>query len=394
MTDGQVGNEDQLLRQVKQHAKDCRIVSVGIDRAVNASLLERLAGYGGGWFERVESEDRLDAVLRAMHRRLGAPLLTDLRLTPALAEATPEVADLFPGVPLRLAGRWRGDPPAQVTVSGRTADGHAFQQTLMPVITSDRAVRTCWARARVLDLEQHFAAGQQHPARLAEDITAFSLQYGVLCRFTAFVAVDHGETLHPGGKLHSVVQAVEPPAGWDMPMMAGAAPPAMRGWAISNHLERASTQHRAEETESEHWDRSGGSERRFRESAEYPAPASRTPPPAPHFFERFQKRATARPSKPMSPPPTWFIRLESGLNAPTPDPAEGLAALRDALLELEALGEPAAKLVEQGRLLERMLVDGRMELTVVKKRLIAWLRRVRAVLGHPPKPSRRWFWWK
>ena len=49
VTDGQVGNEDQLLRQVKQHAKDCRIVSVGIDRAVNASLLERLAGWNRSW---------------------------------------------------------------------------------------------------------------------------------------------------------------------------------------------------------------------------------------------------------------------------------------------------------------------------------------------------------
>ena len=70
VTDGQVGNEDQLLRQVQQHARHCRIFAVGIDRAVNAPLLERLAGYGGGHCDLVESEDRLDEVLRAVHRRL------------------------------------------------------------------------------------------------------------------------------------------------------------------------------------------------------------------------------------------------------------------------------------------------------------------------------------
>jgi len=89
VTDGQVGNEDRLLRQVHQQAQDCRIFTVGIDRAVNASLLERLAAYGGGHCELVESEDRLDEVLRAMHRRLGAPLLTDVRLEPICSPASP-----------------------------------------------------------------------------------------------------------------------------------------------------------------------------------------------------------------------------------------------------------------------------------------------------------------
>ncbi len=394
VTDGQVGNEDQLLRQVKQHAKSCRIVSVGIDRAVNASLLERLAGYGSGWFELVESEDRLDEVLRAVHRRLGAPLLTDLRLTPALVEATPEVADLFPGVPLRLAGRWPGDPPARATVSGRTADGQAFQQTLAPVETADNAVRTSWARARVLDLEHRFAASQQRNPSLADAITAFSLKYGVLCRFTAFVAVDHGETVNPGGEIHPVVQAVESPAGWDMPMVAGAAAPpmAMAGFAC---IKAAPADYLSEKADLDDWSTRGrGLDFLLQEPSDYPAASSSAPQPTQRFFERLQKRATARPPESISSPPPWFSRLETSLNAPTPDPAEWLAALRDALQALEALGKTAVKLVEQGRLLERMLADGRMEPVAVKNRLIAWLRRVRAVLENSPKPGRRWFWWK
>ncbi len=394
VTDGQVGNEDPLLRQVQQHAKGCRIVSVGIDQAVNVSLLERLAGYGGGWFELVESEDRLDAVLRAVHRRLGAPLLTDLRLTPALAEATPEVADLFPGVPLRLAGRWPGDPPAQVTVSGRTADGQAFQQTLAPVATSDSAVRTSWARARVLDLEHRFAAGQSHDARLADTITAFSLQYGVLCRFTAFVAVDRSEVANPGGEVHQVVQAVEPPAGWDMPMIAGAVLPSMAvmGFAC---IKATPAQYLSEEADL------GGSSTgsrnlgfRSMEPSDFPAPASSAPHPVQRSLKPLQKPATTQRAKPASALPPWFVRLETGLNAPTPDPAEWLAALRAALRELGALGKTAAELVEGGRQIERMLADGQMEPSAVKHRLIAWLGRVRAFLENPPKSGRRWFWWK
>lgn len=164
----QVGNEDQLLRQVEKTAQGCRIFAIGIDRAVNAALLERLAGYGGGHCELVESEDRLDEVLRAVHRRLGAPLLTDIRLEPALEDLAPDAADLFPGVPLRLGGRFAGPVPTHVTVTGRTAEGQPFRQTLTPVETCDSAMRTLWARARVLDLEHRFAAETWCESRVAD----------------------------------------------------------------------------------------------------------------------------------------------------------------------------------------------------------------------------------
>ncbi len=213
VTDGQVGNEDQLLRQVQQRAQGCRIFSIGIDRCVNVGLLERLAGYGGGSFELVESEDRLDEVLLNVHRRVGAPVVKGVTLDYAHWDATPSPADLFPGVPVRLFGRFRGTMPQTVTVKGVAADGSAWQQTVTPVNTTDLAARTLWARARVLDMEHEFMAGRQDPG-MTEKITQFSLQYGVLCRFTAFVAVDKHEVVNKGGQQHQVTQAVESASGW------------------------------------------------------------------------------------------------------------------------------------------------------------------------------------
>ena len=51
-----------------------------------------------------------------------------------------------------------------------------------------------WARAHLRDLEDRYACLAGHDtaelARLEQQITDVSLRYGVLCRFTAFVAVD------------------------------------------------------------------------------------------------------------------------------------------------------------------------------------------------------------
>jgi Ca-activated chloride channel family protein len=64
-------------------------------------------------------------------------------------------------------------------VTGRTAEGQPFRQTLTPVETSDSAMRTLWARARVHDLEHRFTAGHLEPG-LSDAIIAFSLKYSVL----------------------------------------------------------------------------------------------------------------------------------------------------------------------------------------------------------------------
>ena len=79
VTDGQVGNEDQILHEVTPLIGSTRVHTVGIDRAVNAGFLGRLAAAGAGRTELVESEDRLDRAMEAIHRLIGAPVVSSRR---------------------------------------------------------------------------------------------------------------------------------------------------------------------------------------------------------------------------------------------------------------------------------------------------------------------------
>jgi Ca-activated chloride channel homolog len=231
VTDGQVGNEDQILNAVGGSLGPVRIHVVGIDQAVNAGFLSRLAGAGRGRCELVESEDQLDHAAASIHRRIGAPLVTALALAAdslpieAGTVAPSRLPDLFPGVPVTVSGRWRGQPGGTVIVRGGTPDGGPFEALVVATTGGTPATTAIWARAHLRDLEDRYASlpwdDPGELARLERQITDVSLQYGVLCRFTAFVAVD-SRVVTDGGVAHRVTQPVELPAGWD-PAGAGLA---------------------------------------------------------------------------------------------------------------------------------------------------------------------------
>jgi Ca-activated chloride channel family protein len=220
VTDGQVGNEDQILRELGPRARGVRVFALGIDRAVNAAFLRRLADLGGGASELVESEDRLDEVMAGMHRHLGTPVLTGLRLAPAGLQLVPgtlvpgRLPDLFAGAPLFLLGRYRGAADGTVALDGQDGDGRPWSARLPAWRGEGGAAAAVWARGRLRELEDRYA-GEGGAKELEREIVATSLRFGVLCRFTAFVAVDRSAVVNPGGQLHQVVQPVELPQGWE-----------------------------------------------------------------------------------------------------------------------------------------------------------------------------------
>jgi Ca-activated chloride channel homolog len=243
VTDGQVAAEDQILAAVAPAAAGTRVFALGIDQAVNAGFLRRLAALGAGRCELVESEDRLDEVMASLHRRITPPVVTGLRVEADGVQLVPEetvpsrTPDLFPGAPCTLSGRWHaGTAPEAVTLTVHGDGG--FREQAAVTAAPDRAVRTCWARARVRDLEDAYAAGDASP-ELADRIVAVSLAHRVLSRFTAFVAVDRSRRTDLGAP-QPVIQPVEMPRGW---AMGGPAPMPLPGGAVP--LARAGTAARA-----------------------------------------------------------------------------------------------------------------------------------------------------
>ena len=220
VTDGQVGNEDHILRELAPRVKNTRVFTLGIDQAVNAAFLRRLAGAGGGLCELVESEDRLDAVMAKVHHRIGTPVATELAIRASGIEidrttvAPKKLPDVYAGAPVMIFGRYKGAAAADAAIEvDATSFGDPFAAKVVRVpVNGGPCITASWARAHVRELEDRYAAGE---TGVEDQIVSVSKRFTVLSRFTAFLAIDRSEVVNKGGKKRQIVQPVDSPAGWE-----------------------------------------------------------------------------------------------------------------------------------------------------------------------------------
>jgi hypothetical protein len=94
---------------------------------------------------------------------------------------------------------------------------------VVPNIRDNPAITAAWARGHVRQLEDRYAAGAANLAALEQTIIATALRFGILCRFTAYVAVDRAAVANPEGEVQKITQPVEMPSRWceDVGSVAG-----------------------------------------------------------------------------------------------------------------------------------------------------------------------------
>jgi Ca-activated chloride channel family protein len=228
ITDGQVGNEDHILHALRPLVSGIRMHAVGVDTAVNEGFLRSLAAIGGGRLELVGSEEELDEAIRHIHQRIATPVVTGLRIeSEGMAAdldtlAPARLPDLFAGAPLVITGRGRSVLSGGLAVTGTAVDGTPWRQQLTAAAPGQPMLAAVWARMRIRDLEDSYVTASGPAAgQLEQGITATSLRFGVLSRFTAMVAIDE-RVVNEGGVLHRVTQPVELPHGWEMHMQPAA----------------------------------------------------------------------------------------------------------------------------------------------------------------------------
>ena len=79
-TDGQVGNEKQIIDFVKEHGKNSRIFPFGIDSNVNAYFIKQMAKAGNGKAELIQPNEKIDDKIIRTFARIQTPMVEDIQV--------------------------------------------------------------------------------------------------------------------------------------------------------------------------------------------------------------------------------------------------------------------------------------------------------------------------
>ena len=108
LTDGAIGNEQQLFETINALRGRSRIFMVGIGSAPNTYLMTRAAELGRGTFTHIGSVEQVEDRMRGLFAKLENPAVTNLtaKFSDAAADITPvAIPDVYRDEPLVLAAK-------------------------------------------------------------------------------------------------------------------------------------------------------------------------------------------------------------------------------------------------------------------------------------------------
>ena len=221
MTDGEVGNDMEIISEVQKHP-NARVFAFGIGESVNRFLLDKMSEVGRGDVEYVALNGDGSAAARRFHERIRNPLLTDIAIDwnglPVTDVYPQRIPDLFGAKPVVLTGRYTAAGSGVIRLKGKMS-GREFVREIavdFPEAESrNEVMASLWARSRIDDLmTQDFAGIQQGKMKpeLKETITNLGLEYRLMTQFTSFVAVEE-MIVTDGGQPRRVDVPVEVPEG-------------------------------------------------------------------------------------------------------------------------------------------------------------------------------------
>jgi len=219
LTDGYIGNENQILAEVQRHLKlGNRLHSFGAGSSVNRFLLNRIAEIGRGISRIVRYDEPTEELAEQFFGQINNPVLTNIQLywqgegePPIIYPATPP--DLFAEQPLVLFGCKKDARPGRLQVTGIVAGGQQYQQSfeLNFEDTGNPAIAQLWGRNRIKNLMNQMVQGETKVG--VETVTDTALTYQLLCQYTAFIAVSDEVRVNPNDRSVSVQVPVEMPEG-------------------------------------------------------------------------------------------------------------------------------------------------------------------------------------
>lgn len=191
LTDGQVGNEDELFEVIRAQLGTSRLFTIGIGSAPNSHFMRKAAEFGRGTFTHIGSTSEVKAQMDAIFRKLERPALTDLHI-----EGLDGQIEMFPS---RIPDLYEGEPvvavlkgtslPDTVTIHGMIGSAPWTTSIMLKHRDSREGLSVYWARQKIAALMDQQRYGQDEAAT-RQAVLDVALAHHLVSKYTSLVAVD------------------------------------------------------------------------------------------------------------------------------------------------------------------------------------------------------------
>ncbi|MGY8637865.1 marine proteobacterial sortase target protein [Bradyrhizobium sp. 14AA] len=226
LTDGAIGNEQQLFESITAMRGRSRIFMVGIGSAPNTYLMTRAAELGRGAFTHIGSVEQVEERMRDLFAKLENPAVTGLtaKFSEAKADVTPAIIpDVYRDEPLVLAAKL-DKLAGSLEIKGRVGDRPWSVTLPLQNAAEGKGLSKLWAKRKIGDAEVARSMREMTPEDSDKAILALALDHQIVTRLTSLVAVDKTPSRPEGEPLKLSELPINLPAGWDFAKVFGERP--------------------------------------------------------------------------------------------------------------------------------------------------------------------------
>lgn len=230
ITDGSIGNEQQLFALIQDDLKDARLFPVGIGSAPNRFFMSRAAKFGRGTSVMIGDINEVDTEMGALFQALNSPILTNLQISLKKdVESFPsKLPDLYSGEPLISVAKFKtSELPDTLSFTGDYPQTSWDTDLNVKEAPQAKGLSVLWARRKIADLEeQRFDRASAN--KIDKAILKTALEYHLVSRLTSLVAVDVTPSRDLSNPLFSKSVPTQLPDGWDFASLQSLEPSVQR----------------------------------------------------------------------------------------------------------------------------------------------------------------------
>lgn len=195
MTDGYIGNEYEILAAIHKRLGASRIFSFGVGNSVNRYLLERMAVMGRGAVAYVGLDESAGEAVDRFYDVATRPAMANIDIDWGKLKVTDvypkRIPDLFVGRPIMITGRLKNNASGRIRIKGQAGEDKTHFDIAVDPDSSEakhQGIRSVWARCKLAELSN---LETYNPGNgIKKEIITTSINYNLISRYTAFLAVD------------------------------------------------------------------------------------------------------------------------------------------------------------------------------------------------------------